>query len=195
MSSARHAFFLGATLVAALASPAASAGDVDCRISQRAVQKFADFVFPMTIKGTKSLGGAGLGASIAGSIAWKATISKPRLTITRDARLFESHAVVEAAGINWTGTVKGKLAIEYIAKTRQLVVKVQDAIVPLNLGLVKVDVDVSQDVPPFIFNVALPEVMVPDSRTPVRINAAPAITFEDGAVVLSSDVDFTKVGR
>ena len=164
-----------------------AAEDVVCRISEAAVQKFADVVFPMEVSGTKKIAGAAL----AGGVPWKATVSKARISVGRDARTFVAHVRAQAAGVTWEGDVQGKLQIDYTAKTNMLTVRVRDAIVPIDAGIIKVDLDVSDDLPVFGFHVAMPEASIPERKKKFRVESAPTIEFEDGAVLVKSDVRFS----
>jgi len=162
------------------------AEDVVCRISEAAVQKFADVVFPMEISGTKKLAGAAL----AGGVPWTAKVTQPKISVGKGQRTFVAHVRAQAAGVTWEGDVQGKLLIDYDAKKNLLTVRVRDAIVPIDAGIVKVDLDVSDDLPVFAFSVAMPEASMPDRKKVIRAQTAPIIEFEDGAVLVKSDVRF-----
>jgi hypothetical protein len=169
------------------------AADVVCRLSEKAVQQFADLVFPMPVSGTKKMSALPLGGGfggLGGEVRWTADVSKPVIRITAAERTFTATVKANAGGITWSGEVKGVLDIDYDAKDKVLVVRVRNAIVPLSIGPVGVPIDVSQEVPTFRFSVALPEITIPEKRSVVRVAADPDIRFEDGAVVVSSDVKF-----
>jgi hypothetical protein len=171
----------------------ARAADVVCRLSEKAVQQFADVVFPMQVSGSKKISALPLGGGfggLGGEVRWTADVSKPVIKITAAERTFTATVKANASGITWTGEVKGTLDIDYDAKDKVLVVRVRDAIVPLSVGPVSVPIDVSQEVPTFRFSVALPEITIPERRRIVRVDADPEIRYEDGAVVVSSDVKF-----
>jgi hypothetical protein len=191
--------FLGAAVVAGgllSATSATRAADVFCRISEKAVQQFADLVFPMQVSGAKKIGSLPLGGlgGLGGEVRWTADVSKPVIRITAAERTFTATVKANAGGITWSGEVKGTLDIAYDSKGKALVVRVRDAIVPLSVGPVSVPIDVSQEVPTFRFSVALPEITIPEKRRVVRVEADPDIRFEDGAVVVSSDVKFELKG-
>jgi hypothetical protein len=167
------------------------AREVECRISQQAVQRFAEVVFPMEIAGTKKLSGQALGASLMGDVKWTAVVSKPVITLNKSKRRFKAAVTARAAGVTWSGDVEGSLDIRFDAKQSSLVVGVSDTVVPINAGFVTFDLDISEDVPEFVFSVAMPEVTIPEKRQVVRVKAEPAIAFEDGAVVLRTDLGFS----
>jgi hypothetical protein len=169
-----------------------AADDFSCRISQRVVEKFVAVAFPMDVSGTKKLGGQGFGASLAGDIRWNAVVTDPEIAIGESRRSFRAKAKVTVPGmnINWSGVVEGRLDIDYDVKSSALVVRVRDAIVPVDAGFVKVEIDVSDDIPEFRFTVAMPEVSVPGSQKVIRVDAVPRIGFDNGGVVVSSDLDF-----
>lgn len=169
-----------------------AADDFSCRVSQKVVEKFVVVAFPMEVSGTKKIGGQGFGASLAGEIKWNAVVTDPEITIGEKRRTFRAKARVTVPGmnINWNGVVEGRLDIDYDVKGSALVVRVRDAIVPVDAGFVKVEIDVSDDIPEFRFTVAMPEVSLPGSQKVVRVDASPRIGFEDGGVVVSSDLDF-----
>lgn len=169
-----------------LGSRGTAGEDVVCRISEAAVQKFADVVFPMDISGTKKIAGAAL----AGGVPWQAKVSKARITVGKDARTFVAHVRAQAAGVTWEGDVQGKLKIDFDAKTNMLTVRVRDAIVPIDAGIMKVELDVSDDLPAFGFSVAMPQASMPDRKKVFRVETSPTIGFEDGAVLVKSDVTF-----
>lgn len=169
------------------------AADVVCRLSEKAVQQFADLVFPMQVSGTKKISSLPLGGALGGlggEVRWTADVSKPSIKITPGERTFRATVKANAGGITWTGEVKGTLDIDYDARAKVLVVRVRDAIVPLSVGPVSVPIDVSQEVPTFRFSVALPEITIPEKRQVILVDANPDIRYEDGAVVISSDVRF-----
>jgi len=177
--------------------PHASSAEVVCRVSENAVQRFADIVFPMQVSGTKKVAslplGGGLGG-LGGEIRWTAEVTKPVIRITAAERTFVASVKANAGGVTWAGEVRGKLDINYDPKAKVLVIRVRDAIAPLSIGPLSVPVDVSEEVPTFRFSVALPEIMIPEKRSVVRVEANPEIRFEDGAVVVSSDVLFRVKG-
>ena len=168
----------------------ARAEDVECRISQQAVQRFAGVVFPMEIAGTKKIAGQALGASLMGDVKWTAVVSNPVITVSKDVQRFKAAVTARAAGITWSGDVEGSLDIRYDKKRSALVVQVRNAVAPINAGIVKFDLDISEDVPEFVFSVAMPEVTIPERRQVVRVKAEPVIDFEDGALVMRTDGGF-----
>ncbi|MFZ4636124.1 MAG: hypothetical protein ACOYMC_01845, partial [Pirellulales bacterium] len=123
---------------------------------------------------------------------WNAVVTDPEITIGQKRRSFRAKAKVAVPGMNirWSGMVEGRLDIDYDAKGDALVVRVREAIVPVDAGFFKVDIDVSDDIPEFRFKLAMPEVSLPDRQKIVRVNAAPTIEFVDGGVVVSSDLEF-----
>lgn len=177
--------------------PYASSAEVVCRVSEKAVQRFADLVFPMQVSGTKKVAslplGGGLGG-LGGEIGWTAEVTKPVIRITAAERTFVASIKAKAGGVTWAGEVKGKLDINYDPKAQVLIIRVRDAVAPLSIGPLSVPVDVSEEVPTFRFSVALPEIMIPEKRSVVQVEANPEIRFEDGAVVVSSDVLFRVKG-
>jgi|LakMenE01Jun11ns_1017448.scaffolds.fasta_scaffold9593792_1 hypothetical protein len=168
-----------------------TAEDFSCRISQKAVEKFVVVAFPMEVSGAKKLGGQAFG-NLAGEIKWNATVTDPEITIGEKRRSFRAKADVTVPGmnINWKGIVEGRLDIDYDAASNALVVRVRDAIVPVDAGFVKVEIDVSDDIPEFRFKVAMPEVSLPNRQNVIRVDADPRIGFDDGGIVVSSDLEF-----
>ena len=184
--------FVAVASVCGFLSRADAADDFSCRISQQAVEKFVVVDFPMEVTGTKKLGGQAFGANLAGEVKWSAVVTDPEITIGQKRRSFRAKAKVLVPGMNiqWSGMVEGRLDIDYDAKGDALVVRVREAIVPVDAGFFKVDIDVSDDIPEFRFKLAMPEVSLPDRQKIVRVNAAPTIEFVDGGVVVSSDLEF-----
>lgn len=191
--SMRHAKLVSAWVgLVCLTCTAGQAQGITCRIEQQVVQQFSDTVFPMVMTGKKRLSVDVLGASVTQDVPWKATISDPIITITKDTQTFSADVNVEAVATTWQGKVNGQLAIDYDAKRNAVVVQVIDAIVPVKVGPISMEIDVSKEVPDLPFQVMVPDLTIPFRGKKIRVQTTPDIKCEDGAVVVTSDVAFTK---
>jgi len=167
------------------------AQSITCRIEQDVVQQFTDKVFPMELEGKKKLSVGVLGTSATTEVPWKANVTRPRITITKDSQTFTAHVVAEAVGAKWEGDVNGKLKIDYDAKKNCVVVQVTDAVVPVSVGPLTMEIDVSKEVPDLPFQVMVPDLTIPFRGKKIRVQTTPHLECEDGAVVVTSDVVFT----
>ena len=174
------------------ACAAGQAQGINCRIEQDVVQQFTDVVFPMALTGKKRLSVVVLGASVTQEVPWKATVTDPVITITKDSQAFTADVEVEAVATKWRGKVNGQLAIEYDEKQNAVVVKVTDAVVPVSVGPLTMEIDVSKEVPDLPFQVVVPDMKIPFKDKKIQMRTTPTIECEDGAVVVKTDVVFTK---
>lgn len=182
--------FAALLLAASLPTAAHAEEDMTCRIGQSAVQKFATAVFPMEFEGTKTVGVNILGAEVTQDVPWRAIVSNPVITIGQQDRTFSADVVVESGGLTWNGRVDGKLNIEYVQKKRVVLIKVVDAIVPVTLGPLTMQIDVAKEIPDLPFSVALPDMVIPFRGHKIAVLTRPRLTFVEGAIVVGTETAF-----
>ena len=165
--------------------------NITCRIEQKVVQQFSDTVFPMVMTGKKRAAVQVLGASVSQDIPWKATISNPIITINADSQIFAADVKVNSLSTSWKGEVNGGLIISYNEKRNAVVIHVTDAIVPVTVGPLTFEIDVSKEVPDLPFQIMVPEMSIPFRDKKIRVKTTkPRIEFEDSAIVVKTDVEF-----
>ena len=165
--------------------------NITCRLEQEVVQQFSDAVFPMVMAGKKRVSVQVLGASVSQDIPWKATITRPVITISADSQAFSADVKVDSVAASWQGKVNGRLVISYDEKRNAVVIHVADAIVPVTVGPITLEIDVSKEVPDLPFQVMVPEMSIPFRGKKIRVETRPHIEFEDSAIVVKTDVAFT----
>lgn len=168
----------------------AHAENITCRIEQDAVQLFSDAVFPLVLTGNKRVTVEILGAAVWQEVPWKATVSKPVITINQESQTFSADVKVESVAAFWEGKVAGRLVISYDQKKSAVVIHVADAIVPVTVGPIALEIDVSKEVPDLPFQVMMPQLTIPFRNKKIRVQTKPQIEFEDGAIVVKTDVVF-----
>lgn len=164
--------------------------DVACRVSEKAIQKFAACVFPMEFRGTKEVQVGVLGAAVTNRVPWEARVSKPVIRITQRSQTFTASVEATAAGVPWKGDVNGTLDITYSNERKAIVVAVRDAIVPIRVGPLALDVDVSEEIPELPFAIPMPELAFPFKDKQVRVRTNPRLRFIDDAVIVVTDTTF-----
>jgi len=164
---------------------------ITCRIEQEVVQQFSDAVFPMVMAGKKRVSVQVLGASVSQDIPWKATVTRPVITISADSQAFSADVKVDSVAASWQGKVNGRLVISYDEKRNAVVIHVADAIVPVTVGPLTLEIDVSKEVPDLPFQVMVPEMSIPFRGKKIRVETRPHIEFEESAIVVKTDVTFT----
>ena len=180
-----------AVVVGAEASRGVLAQDVTCRINETVVQEFAEIVFPLKLSGTRPVEVQVLGARVFKDIAWTAKVSNPRMSLGQKERRFDADVDATADGVPWKGKVTGSLAIDYDEKRRAVVVQVEKAIAPVSIGPLRFDLDVSDEVPEMPLHVDLPEFTTSFNGKKVTARTIPSIEFEDQAIIVNGDVEFT----
>ena len=166
--------------------------NITCRIEQKVVQQFSDTVFPMVMTGKKRVAVKVLGAAVSQDIPWKATISNPIITINADSQTFVADVKVDSLSASWKGEVNGHLIISYDEKRNAVIIHVADAIVPVTVGPLTLEIDVSEEVPELPFQIMVPEMSIPFRDKIIRVKTTkPRIEFEDSAIVVKTDVEFT----
>lgn len=191
----RIAVFTGIALTACLgkaAPPGIAQEDVACRVTGRAIQKFAACVFPLDFRGTKEVQVEVLGAAITKEVPWEARVSNPVITIRPNSQTFTADVQAIAGGVPWAGKVTGNLDISYSAKQKAIVVAVKDAIAPIRVGPVALDLDVSREIPELPFVVPMPELSFQFKDERIRVTTDPTLRFVDGAVIVVTDTTFEK---
>ncbi len=174
------------------APPAVVDGDVACRITAKAIQKFAACVFPMDFRGTKDIQVAVLGATVKKEIPWEARVSNPVIKLSRDSQTFSADVKAVAGGVPWTGKVDGTLELSYSKKQRAVVVAVKNAIVPVRVGPIAVEIDVAKEIPELPFAIPMPELEFPFRDERILVTTEPSLRFVDNAVVVVTNTTFTK---
>lgn len=192
------AFAVWATSAAsAVAAEDGPAPGITVRIEKPVVEAFCDAVFPMTLAGTKKVGVTILGNTIAQDVPWKATVRSPEISIDADAQTFVAQVEAATTGgppITWEGEVTGRLTVEYVEKTQTVLVRVKDAVAPVALGPIRLDLDVSQDVPELTFQMPVPTIQLPDQKKKgVRVSMKADIEFVEDAIVVAVDPAFEGV--
>ncbi len=186
----------------AVAASGAAADDtppsgITVRIEKPVVEAFCDAVFPMTLTGTKKVGVTILGQSLAQDVPWKATVRSPTISIDEDAQTFVAQVDATTTGtgpqITWEGEVTGKLTADYVEKTQTVTVRVTDAVAPVTLGPLRLDLDVSEDVPELSFQLPVPTIQLPDQKKGVRVSMNATIDFVKDAILVSGRPVFEKV--
>jgi len=164
------------------------AQDLLCRIEESVVQDFAETVFPLKVAGTKKVEVPLLGRKMSKEIPWKAIVSCPKISIEEEKRSFAADVSVKAEGFTWEGKVDGLLEITYDNEERAIVVQVNEATVPVTLGPIAFNLDVSKEVPEMPFQFSLPDFHASFNGKDVHVSTTPAIRFEEEAIVLEGDV-------
>ena len=166
------------------------AENITCRIEQETVQRFSDAVFPMVLTGKKRVTVGILGAAVSQDVPWKATVAKPVITINQESQTFSADVRVDSVAAFWEGKVAGRLVIFYDPKKNAVIIQVVDAIVPVTIGPITVEIDVAKEVPDLPFQVMVPQLTIPFRNKKIRVQTNPQIEFENGAIVVKTDVAF-----
>ena len=166
------------------------AENITCRIEEETVQRFSDAVFPMVLTGKKRVTVKILGAAVSQDFPWEATVSKPVITINQESQTFSADVRVDSVSAFWEGKVAGRLVISYDPKKNVVIIQVADAIVPVTIGAITVEIDVSKEIPDLSFQVMSPQLTIPFRGKTIRVQTKPHIEFEDGAIVVKTDVAF-----
>lgn len=164
--------------------------DISMRIDERAIAAFCDTVFPLELKGKKRVGITVLGKAVSQEMPWAATVSSPKVDISRKEQTFVAEVDVQSAGLKWRGEVAGTLKAAYDAERKSIVISVADAVVPVTVGPLQVAIDVAKEVPELPFAFPLPEITLPVQGKTVRVVATPDVGFEEGAVVVTASLSF-----
>ena len=61
---------------------------------------------------------------------------------------------------------------------------------PVTIGPITVEIDVAKEVPDLPFQVMVPQLTIPFRNKKIRVQTNPQIEFEDGAIVVKTDVAF-----
>lgn len=170
--------------------PCRGADDITFRIEERVIKDFCEAVFPIRLKGRKRVGITVLGKSVSQEVPWTAIVRSPRIKISRAEQAFVADVEVEASGLKWKGDVAGKLEARYDTKDEAIVISVADAVVPVTVGPLTIDIDVAKEVPELPFAFPVPQITLPTQGKKVRVVTDPEIGFDDGVVVVSSKVSF-----
>jgi hypothetical protein len=178
--------------LAVAAPPGVAEEDVACRVTGRAIQKFTACVFPMDFSGTKEIQIEVLGASVRKNVPWEARVSNPVITIKPNSQTFSADVKATANGLPWSGQVNGNLDITYSLERKAIVVAVRDAVAPVRVGPVSIDIDVSKEIPELPFVLPMPELTFPVKGQRIRVTTNPRLRFIDSAVVVVTSTVFEK---
>ena len=174
-----------------LASGSDAPADLEITLSEDAVTRIAAAAMPLTLQGTNT---AKVEVPVIGFVevkaTWTAVVSNPKITITTDTVSFEADAAVSVAPLNYQDKVHGKVDVIYDKKKNQLVVKMKDVAMNVNLrhngGGATVKVDITDQMPPLELPIGLPPPVLKVAKKTVRVELSPKIEYLEGKVRVSS---------
>lgn len=174
----------------------AAAADLVCVIEEQVLQRFVQMVFPLSLTGKKDVEADVLGIKTKKTVPWKATVTNPKVEITAENQAFSADVSAQSVGtlipVSWKGKVEGRIDIRYDESRKAFIVNIEDAIAPVRLGPLMLDVDVSKDVPDLPFELSLPEYTLKIKDKTVSVKTEPNIAFADGEVRVEGKVVYAK---
>lgn len=175
--------------------------DITVRISEGAVQRFAEAAFPIHLRGKETVKvSAPLVGTVGMQVPWTAVARDPQIRIRKGEGTFTAKVTVTSSGMKCKDTISGKLKAEWSPRRKAIVVKVTEARLNLRLRrggqvLSAGAVDVSDRVPTFVLPVQFSDPVVRVGKKRIRMRTRPRVALEEGAVVVESDLTFRKSGR
>ena len=173
----------------------AHAGQVKVMISEDAVEKVAAAAFPVTITGSKSVGVIFLKQDV----KYSATVKSPQITLKNGEGIFTSFAdVVLEGNVKLTRVpVQGKLKISYNNAAGTIIVDIESAVMELDAigGSLRIQVDVSKDIPMFPLSVSVPQLSVPVGEKDIVVKPLPKLSLEDEHILVDLELKIVDMER
>jgi hypothetical protein len=163
-------------------------GELVVRVSDAVIKAFCEEICPLTMSGTKRGGIKVLGQEVNQEIPWTVTVEDPRITITPKRQTFVAKAFAKssaAPGVSWSDDISGDLDVSYDADRKAVIVRAADVIAKVAVGPLKLDVDVSDDIPEFVFPLNIPDIDMPNQRKSIAVAIDPEISFAEDAIVVT----------
>lgn len=172
--------------------------DLVLRVSEAALQRFAQAAQPFTLQGRESVKvSAPVIGTVSMEVPWTGVVTNPRITVRANQQLFASDVTVKAGPLQYHDTITGRLEASWDDRARAIVVRVKEAKLNVRLGqgAPTAAVDVSDRVPAFVLPVQFADPSVEVEQKSIRVRTQPKMSFEDGALVVTSDLLFEPEGR
>jgi hypothetical protein len=195
-----HRLIACGLLLSAAVRPQQSMADDDAgvvvRVPGAVIDGFCEAVFPLKLTGRKRVSVTMLGREVAQEIPWTATVTAPRVTITRAKQTFVAKVVATSSAVpavTWADEVTGDLSVSYDGMRESIVIRVENVISPVAIGPLRMDLDLSSDIPEMVLLFRVPDIRVPNQRKTVAVQIEPTISFEDDTVIVSGHPKFQTV--
>jgi len=167
------------------------------RVSSQVIDAFCEALCPIKLSGKKAVGISVLGKSVTQQVPWTATVETPRVSITKKSQKFVANVTATSSalsGISWSEEVSGDLVVSYDVKRQAIVIRTENVIAPITLGPLKMEIDVSADIPELVLSFPVPDIQAVSQSKTISVDIDPEISFENDLVIVTGTPSF-RAGR
>lgn len=164
-------------------------------VSEDTLTEFAQAAMPLTLKGTNVIQ---LNIPVVGfleiTVPWVAVVNDPRIIIEKGLARFDAAVSVMAAGILYNDRIQGTFDVVHDPEKNCLVVSVKEAFLNLRVkrrrATTERRVDVANQLSSLDLPIPLPGSQMKIGGRPARLELAPTVECQEGAIVISTPVHF-----